>query len=106
VSTWLGVAKVLFSSQCFCHLASMSANGYPPVRVPASAVSVATSAAARAVVRSARPEVSPELEAYAAARAADERATKGTRDHAAARRRPAAMSGEAMARRDAFPGAR
>jgi hypothetical protein len=50
--------------------------------------------------------VSPELEAYAAARAADERATKGTRDHAAARRRPAAMSGEAMARRDAFPGAR
>ena len=51
-------------------------------------------------------ECTHELEAYAAARAADERATKGTRDHAAARRRPAAMSGEAMARRDAFPGAR
>ena len=47
----------------------------------------------------------PEMGA-AAARAADDRATKGTRDHAAARRRPAAISGEAMARRDAFPGAR
>jgi hypothetical protein len=67
---------------------------------------VATSAAAHAVVRLARSEPSPAPEAYAAARAADDRATKGTRDHAAARRRPAAMSGEAMARRDAFPGAR
>ena len=106
MSTWLGVAKVLFSSQCFCHFASMSANGYPPVRVPASAVSVATSTAARAVVRLARSEPTSALEANAAARAAVERATKGTRDHAATRRRPAAMSGEAMARRDAFPGAR
>lgn len=49
VSICSGVLKVLLSSQCFCHLASMSAKGYPPVRAAPSASTSTSSATALGV---------------------------------------------------------
>ena len=78
----------MFSAQCFCHRASMSAKGYPPVRT--SAPVSATSATALARVEPARSAPRGDGAGDADARRGSAGGEARARDHgtaAAARRR-------------------